>query len=254
MLNLKASKNDIVNKDYYEKIKSNIECSICLCPTLFPFQCSICKHIFCEKCIFKWINENNSCPYRCQNFQIIRSYLDKSILSELIIKCKYCQKEIKYENYENYKNHYLNYECNDFMNNCVKLIKEKNEKNHELKLENINLNIIIDKLKRENNQLKKYNKREINKNKKIKEYIFQSKNHKKPLFLSYSKYDFNCNNCRKHYRKFELRYNCSFCDYNLCKRCKKKEEKEKKENNESDEIEENEEINESEDINEEESY
>ena len=45
------SESNIVNKEYYEGIKSMINCLICLNIIENPVQCTKCQHYFCSECI-----------------------------------------------------------------------------------------------------------------------------------------------------------------------------------------------------------
>ena len=42
---------DIVNQEYYNRIKNLINCSICLNIVKDPVQCDKCQHYFCSKCV-----------------------------------------------------------------------------------------------------------------------------------------------------------------------------------------------------------
>lgn len=68
-------------------------CPICHNLLWKPVSCSSCQHVFCERCIRRWIenkqSNDNVCPFRCQEFQQHRCppYLH-SLLSHLRIHCQ----------------------------------------------------------------------------------------------------------------------------------------------------------------------
>lgn len=93
--------NQIKNKEALGAIIQNITCGICLHVVVNPFTCDICDHLYCEKCLFAWREQNDMCPYKCTSpvfKQASRFVLD--ILGTLVIKCAgKCKQEYSYEQY-----------------------------------------------------------------------------------------------------------------------------------------------------------
>ena len=52
-------------------------CAICLDKKCTTFACIPCKHEFCDKCIFEWLEKNQTCP-------LCRCKVDKTMM----IKCR----------------------------------------------------------------------------------------------------------------------------------------------------------------------
>ena len=49
---------DIINED--------LCCAVCLELLSAPIRCMPCKHMFCNKCLKAWIDEQNSCCPLCR--------------------------------------------------------------------------------------------------------------------------------------------------------------------------------------------
>jgi hypothetical protein len=99
---------NVVNQDYYKEIKDNIICSICKGILYNPVQCSKCQNCFCKKCIDKWKQVNNKCPFKCEKNSYQSNRFITNILSKLIFQCKNgCNAEIEYDKI---KKHYTE-EC-----------------------------------------------------------------------------------------------------------------------------------------------
>ena len=74
------SENNIINKEYYDGIKSMVNCLICLNIIENPVQCSKCQHYFCSECIN---SVEEKCPLRCKNNEYIKSIPCANLLSNL---------------------------------------------------------------------------------------------------------------------------------------------------------------------------
>jgi len=143
---------DIVNKEYYDGIKEQVKCPICLDIVRKPVQCIKCQHFFCLVCS----NNLKECPFRCNNKIFKDSIICKNLLSELTIKCQ-CGCEIRYDLFEKHKKE----EC--MLTNYSKLKKrcELLEKNNN----NINYLKLKEKyetLEKKYNDLIKINKKVMN--------------------------------------------------------------------------------------------
>ncbi|CAF1504782.1 unnamed protein product, partial [Adineta steineri] len=47
-------------------------CPVCQCLLWKPCACSKCRHLFCRKCLYTWLENPNSgrrCPFRCEPFE-----------------------------------------------------------------------------------------------------------------------------------------------------------------------------------------
>jgi len=178
---------DIVNKEYYEGIKSMVNCSICLEIIKDPVQCDKCQHCFCSQCS-KLLKE---CPFRCQNSHFIPSILCKQLLSELKIKCQ-CGEEINYDFLEKHKDE----ECikTDFKESYYKLKKEYEQLKQE-----------INKMNEPKNQ-----------------YCIKSNLHSHPLkCIKNFFHAWNCDKCRQGFSEDIPSYKCSLCEFDLCYNCAK---------------------------------
>lgn len=97
----------IVNKQYFEQLKEQLICSICLGLLDDPLICVSCETPFCSNCIKSWFQKNNSCPMRCLNVELkeIQRFM-KKILDGLKLKCKYgCEVSLL-----SYRNHLISCE------------------------------------------------------------------------------------------------------------------------------------------------
>ena len=83
---------NIINKIYYEQMKEQLTCTICMDLFNDPLMCSKCETAYCGKCIKSWMSKNESCPMRCpkQSANIIDIHRStKKFLDGLKLKCKY---------------------------------------------------------------------------------------------------------------------------------------------------------------------
>ena len=150
--------SSIQNKDFLEKVKDIILCSICTGLIVDPKQCRNCENNFCNHCITKWMKSSNSCPFKCQEFEIKETTKTvKNILEKLNLNCPHC--DLKNLNYDSLMKHIKT--CNSLKTYCpacsclveVKLIKEF-ELQNKLKDELLQLEEVNDKLINENKALK----------------------------------------------------------------------------------------------------
>lgn len=99
----KIEESQIADKTFYEQNKKKLFCVICNSIILQPVQCSGCKTVFCNNCLFKFTMNNNTCPNGCQSLEILNP--DKS-LSNLFLKveiiCKGCNKNISLLKYKSH--------------------------------------------------------------------------------------------------------------------------------------------------------
>ena len=190
--------NDIINKEYYNGIKSMVVCLVCLNIVKDPVQCDKCQHYYCSGCI----KNLEVCPLRCLKNKYSPSLACKQLLSELKIKCK-CGKEIKYDFIKKHKEE----ECEkeDLKNNYFKLKKD------------------YEKLKKEYEKLKKeyeQSKKEMNEIKHS--YYIKSTLHLHPIeILRRFGNNWFCNICNKTFEENVPSYHCTLCDFDVCYNCVK---------------------------------
>jgi len=73
----------IENKEYFNHVKDDITCAICLGILNEPLLCKKCETPFCKVCINKWKEKNESCPNRCSTIilvevhRLLKNTLDK---------------------------------------------------------------------------------------------------------------------------------------------------------------------------------
>jgi len=79
----------VVNKEYFEPLKDQLTCQICLGLLNNPVMCTSCETPFCLKCITQWKSKKNTCPSRCPQIKIKEvPRLFKNMLDGLKLKCK----------------------------------------------------------------------------------------------------------------------------------------------------------------------
>lgn len=90
--------DDIVNTDHYESIKEVAICDICTGIVWEPKQCSSCENTFCTTCFDAWQAKNDSCPFKCENFQMKdATRIVRTMISKLEFKCHTCGETVKYD-------------------------------------------------------------------------------------------------------------------------------------------------------------
>ena len=122
------SKNNIINKEFYEAHKKYINCCRCSNISISPLICSKCKYIFCIKCINENKGKKKICPNNCENNNYEKNYFIIYILSQLNFKCLYCENNI---NYNEVENHYKYY-CHSKINESISDINFINNKKTEM--------------------------------------------------------------------------------------------------------------------------
>ena len=180
--------DDIINKQYYEKIKDMINCIICLNIIEDPVQCDICHHFYCSECIKKL----SRCPMGCQNYKIIPGIYCKELLSGIIIRCE-CGLEL---NYNNIKKH-----------------KEEECQNIDFKERYLNLRQKYGLLLEE---------KDYRKTLKENSGAIKIAEHKHPLnIMRHFKNSWSCDICNNTFSNDIPSYNCTLCDYDICYNCVK---------------------------------
>lgn len=94
----------IVNKDKLNSVGEILNCVICSNILFQPMTCIYCENSFCKECLIKWENKNKICPLCKKELKTKESRIIKNLLSDLIIKCEKCNKNI---NYNDFKNHQI---------------------------------------------------------------------------------------------------------------------------------------------------
>lgn len=200
-------KDDIINLDECKAIENCMICTICDGVVYQPLQCVKCENLFCKNCIEEWRKKSDSCPYKCQNFELKENKIIKNILSNLKFKCKNgCDIQIPYNDL---KEHYEE--------KCPKLdFKSK----YESLLEQFNkLQVEYDTLAAKNSEKEDITKIPIQSS--ISQQIMVAI-HLHPLMrVQTRRTGWSCDNCRTEFESKEKSYYCSICDYDLCETCKK---------------------------------
>ena len=83
------SKTEIQNDDI------DLICPICKGLLVSPNRCSICKKLFCQRCINSYICKYGTCPNKCTKITLIDIEEDlKAKLDSIIIHCDICEENI----------------------------------------------------------------------------------------------------------------------------------------------------------------
>lgn len=204
----------VINKDIFKSFESHAICSICSGIIIQPVQCLICENSFCQSCLNEWKNKKgeNSCPFRCPYATFKNSRTIKSLLGNLIFKCKNgCKTEIPYIDLEE---HYKEKCPNIKIDYIERYFEYKNKYNDLLKKYKDLENIINNK----------------NSNNPVRSNIFKSKYHIHPLYdRTNNDVNWICDICESEYtKKTEGRYQCQNCDFDICLKCRILEESEYK--------------------------
>ena len=126
----------IINRFYFEALKDQFNCPICLCLLSNPLMCSNCETTFCKKCITIWLTKNDTCPMRCPKNQSTIVNINRTIkknLDGLMLRCKYSC-EVPFLSYDyhvrhSHKDDIKCWNCEKISNkNNIKQIKEDNFK------------------------------------------------------------------------------------------------------------------------------
>lgn len=93
--------SEILNSSGMEDFLEITKCKICFNVALKPTTCKKCENVFCKDCIENWHKKSNTCPFRCNNFEIgEESRVIKSILSKFYYSCKKCNNKISLDQFE----------------------------------------------------------------------------------------------------------------------------------------------------------
>ena len=180
------SEKNIVNKEYYEGIKSLVNCLICLGLVENPVQCTKCQHYFCSECI----KVNKTCPLRCEDNQFIKSITCSNLLSNIKFKCA-CEEIVPYDDREKH------------LDKCNKKDYQSYYEYYKEKYENL--------------------KNQLNENYKIKSHYFikvSVHNHPVEIIRRYINSWF-CNVCKQYFDTNIPSYHCTLCDFDICIKCAK---------------------------------
>ena len=75
------------------QINTDLKCAICLDPFLSPLYDVRCGHIFCYRCLEKWLYQKQTCPICRQFFTQFVPATDERLLRELdglLVRCLHC--------------------------------------------------------------------------------------------------------------------------------------------------------------------
>ena len=191
----------VINKDYYEGIKSMITCSICSLIIQNPVQCNKCQNFFCSKCINNWTIKSNFCPFKCQDNEYIPSRICKNLISQIKVKCK-CGEEMSYDKYVEHKDI-----CNNYMNKKYLLLKEKYDK---LLIKAEKYDMLMEKINKEEKENKEFTGYAY--------ILFPSHKHKLKIMRRFVNSWF-CSECKSSFQIDDPSYHCTLCDYDICLFC-----------------------------------
>ncbi len=89
----------VINDDFFNSVKDEVTCSICMDIKIDPVMCSKCQNSFCDKCIKEWKKKSAQCPMKCDSPSYFKSRVTKNLVYKLKFKCKNgCDKIIPFEN------------------------------------------------------------------------------------------------------------------------------------------------------------
>ena len=180
------TEDKIINKEFYQGVKTMINCLICQGIIENPVQCTKCQHYYCSECI----NEAKNCPLRCENNEFIKSIPCSQLLSNLKYKCS-CGESIGYDDREKH------------LEKCTKKDFEKYYLYYKEQYEK--------------------SKKELNTQKKLKSsYFINTSVHNHPLEIIRRYLNiWYCDKCLQSSSQNIPSYHCTLCDYDLCINCAK---------------------------------
>ena len=86
------------NENFPDNNLTDVNCAICSDVIFTPFMIIECGHIFCEECIKKWIEINNTCP-TCREKIILKPIINRNFITHKINLLNYhCMNGIKNAN------------------------------------------------------------------------------------------------------------------------------------------------------------
>ena len=116
----------VVKDDFFNSVKDEVTCSICLDIKIDPMMCNKCQNSYCANCINNWQKQSSSCPFKCQYPSYTSSRIVKNLICKLNFKCKNgCNEIIPFEKL---KTHY-EFECTklDYKEKYEKLLVKYNQ-------------------------------------------------------------------------------------------------------------------------------
>ena len=130
----------VVKDDFFNSVKDEVTCSICLDIKIDPMMCNKCQNSYCANCINNWQKQSSSCPFKCQYPSYASSRIVKNLICKLNFKCKNgCNEIIPFEKL---KTHY-EFECTklDYKEKYEKLLNRREIKHLFIKKNRINIYI-----------------------------------------------------------------------------------------------------------------
>ena len=150
----------IENKEYFNHVKDDIYCSICLGLLNDPKLCQKCETPFCKECINKWKEKNELCPNRCSSIILVDIHrLLKNTLDKIKLNLS-CGCQISLLHYSTHKT-----PCSGVIQNtvdsavcykCLNLEGKISEMEDERQKNDERIHYLIKELKLKNDELKLY--------------------------------------------------------------------------------------------------
>ena len=116
----------VIQDEFFQSIKEEITCTICLDIKIDPMMCTKCQNSYCASCIKNWEKKSPLCPMKCESPSYTIARVVKNLICKLNFKCKNgCNEIIPFEKI---KSHY-DFECKklDFKERYEKLLVKYNE-------------------------------------------------------------------------------------------------------------------------------
>ena len=117
---------NVIQDDFFNSIKEEVTCSICLDIKVDPMMCTKCQNSYCANCIKNWEKKSLQCPFKCDSPSYISARVVRNLICKLNFKCKNgCNDIIPFEKIES---HYA-FECKklDYKERYEKLLVKYNE-------------------------------------------------------------------------------------------------------------------------------
>ena len=58
---------NVIQDDFFNSIKEEVTCSICLDIKVDPMMCTKCQNSYCANCIKNWEKKSLQCPFKCDS-------------------------------------------------------------------------------------------------------------------------------------------------------------------------------------------
>ena len=116
----------VIQDEFFQSIKEEITCTICLDIKIEPMMCTKCQNSYCASCIKNWEKKSPLCPMKCESPSYTIARVVKNLICKLNFKCKNgCNEIIPFEKI---KSHY-DFECKklDYKARNEKLLVKYNE-------------------------------------------------------------------------------------------------------------------------------